>query len=118
MILAFAMPSTLLGIQVAQLLSCARNSASVYRRSEHVGIEAVVISELKLRDVERHVWHSSSAMRRHKKTAATRLPATSIYPPSWPGLSRPSTTCFLRGLQTWMPQQVRARRGKKNRQRR
>jgi len=42
MILAFAMPSTLLGIQVAQLLSCARNSASVYRRSEHVGIEALL----------------------------------------------------------------------------
>ena len=31
-------------------------SAACYRASEHVGIEAVVISELKLGNIERHIF--------------------------------------------------------------
>jgi hypothetical protein len=35
---------------------CLANLTSAYRRSEHVGIEAVVVAELKLRDIERHIF--------------------------------------------------------------
>lgn len=31
-------------------------SAACYRRSKHIGIEAVVVPELKFRDVQRHVF--------------------------------------------------------------
>ena len=31
-------------------------SAACYRRPEHIGIDAVVVAELKFRDVERHIF--------------------------------------------------------------
>jgi hypothetical protein len=33
-----------------------KSLASAYRRPEHVGVETIVIAELKLREVQRHVF--------------------------------------------------------------
>jgi hypothetical protein len=35
---------------------CVKSLASAYRRSEHVGVETIIIAELKLGDVQGHIF--------------------------------------------------------------
>ena len=46
-------------------------SAACYRAPEHVGIEAVIVAELKLRNVQRHIFGANLMERAGNATIAT-----------------------------------------------